>query len=48
MSNFREYIEDLPPSENRRYARMCDAYYGDPSSLALQFVYEHKPVMIQR
>lgn len=43
-----EYIEDLPPSENRRYARMCDAYYGDPSSLALQFVYEHKPVMIQR
>ncbi len=42
-----EYIEDLPVSENRRIAKECDAYYGDPSSLALRFFYEHKPVMIQ-
>ena len=43
-----EYIEDIPKRENMRYAKMCDAYYGDPSSMALGFYYEHKPVMIQK
>ena len=41
-----EYIEDIPRTENERYAKMCDAYYGDPSYLALECFYEHKPVMI--
>ena len=41
-----EYLEDLPVNENKRYAVYADAYYGDPSSLALAFYYEHKPVMI--
>ncbi len=52
LSKFRqmqvgEYIEDPPPSENEHYAAVCDAYYGDPSSMALHFFYHHKPVMIQ-
>ncbi len=42
-----EFIEDMPTSENDRYARMCDAYYGDPSSMALRFYYRHKPVMLE-
>ena len=42
-----EYIEDLSEKEYKRYVRTCDAYYGDPSSLALRFVYAKKPVMIQ-
>ena len=46
-SGLGEYISDLPPSEHIRYARMCDAYYGDPSALALRFFYEHKPVMLE-
>ncbi len=45
-SGLGEYVQDIPVSENERYAYMCDAYYGDPSSLALKFFYEHKPVMI--
>ncbi len=45
-SGLGEYIEDIVTSDNGHYARLCDAYYGDPSSLALQFVYMHKPVMI--
>ena len=52
LSRFKELglgscIKDLPTSENRAYALSHDAYYGDPSSLALEFFYEHKPVMIQ-
>ncbi len=52
VSRFKELelgncVEDLPPSENRAYALSSDAYYGDPSSLALEFFYAHKPVMIQ-
>ncbi len=42
-----EYVEDIPPEENDLYARDCDAYYGDPSSLALAFFYSRKPVMIE-
>lgn len=42
-----EYEEDVPKEEYRDYARACDAYYGDPSALALAFYYEHKPVMIE-
>lgn len=42
-----DYIEDIPKEEFRDYARGCDAYYGDPSALALAFYYEHKPVMIE-
>ncbi len=45
-SGIGEYVQDIPVGENESYARMCDAYYGDPSSLALKFFYEHKPVMI--
>ncbi|MCR5672250.1 MAG: LicD family protein [Lachnospiraceae bacterium] len=40
------YIDDLAASEYDRYAGMCDAYYGNPSSLALKFYYLKKPVMI--
>ncbi len=42
-----DYMEDISPGENSNYAKTCDAYYGDPSSLALRFFYEHKPVMIE-
>ena len=41
------YIEDVLPEDNPHYAKTCDAYYGDPSSLALKFFYERKPVMIE-
>ena len=41
------YVEDISPSDNKKYAASCSAYYGDPSSLALWFFYMHKPVMIQ-
>ncbi len=41
-----EYREDAGRCENRQYAASSDAYYGDPSSAALQFIYMHKPVMI--
>jgi len=46
-SGLGDFIRDLPASENIRYAKMYDAYYGDPSSLALRFFYENKPVMIE-
>ncbi len=39
-------MDDIPKAEHKRIAKMCDAYYGDPSALALEFYYEHKPVMI--
>lgn len=42
-----EYREDIKRCDNKEYAAACDAYYGDPSSLALQFFYRHKPVMIE-
>ena len=42
-----EYREDVKRCDNKKYAAACDAYYGDPSSLALQFFYNHKPVMIE-
>ena len=45
-SGIGEYFEDTDPAQNDHFADMCDAYYGDPSSLALRFVYWHKPVMI--
>ncbi|MCR5831546.1 MAG: LicD family protein [Lachnospiraceae bacterium] len=41
-----KYAEDPDGSEYDRLAESCDAYYGDPSALALRFVYAHKPVMI--
>ena len=41
-----EYIEDVKRCDNKKYAA-ADAYYGDPSSIALQFFYNHKPVMIE-
>ena len=43
---FGEYIADLPKSEHHRLSKICDAYYGDPSAMALSMFYEHKPVMI--
>ena len=43
-----EYIQDITRAENAHYAKTCDAYYGDPSALALGFYYEHKPIMIQK
>ena len=41
-----EYREDVKRCDNKKYAA-ADAYYGDPSSIALQFFYNHKPVMIE-
>lgn len=46
-SGIGEYVEDISVQENTVYARMCDMYYGGPSSLALRFFYEHKPVMLE-
>ena len=43
-----EYTEDVSRAENAQYAKTCDAYYGDPSAMALAFYYEHKPIMIQK
>lgn len=43
-----EYLEDVTKDMNRQYAKSCDAYYGDPSSMALEFYYAHKPIMIQK
>ncbi len=42
-----EYKEDVKRGDNKKYAAACDAYYGDPSSIALQFFYNRKPVMIE-
>ena len=42
-----EYFEDMPKEGYMNCAGDCDAYYGDPSALALAFYYEHKPVMIE-
>lgn len=41
-----EYIEDVPVGDAPSYADMCDAYYGDPSAIALWFFYRKKPVML--
>lgn len=41
-----EYREDVKRCDNKKYAA-ADAYYGDPSSIALQFFYNRKPVMIE-
>ena len=37
----------LPDAQNSCAAKCFDAYYGDPSPLALKLFYEQKPVMIQ-
>ena len=41
-----EYIDDLPAGGYDRYARECDAYYGNPSALAHKISRLGKPVMI--
>ena len=41
-----EYVEDPAPDENDAFARSADAYYGEPSSVALSVFYRHKPLMI--
>ena len=41
-----EYVEDPDPGENDDFARSGDAYYGEPSSVALSVFYRHKPLMI--
>ena len=41
-----QYREDPDVSEYNSLVTEADAYYGDPSALALRFVYKHKPVMI--
>ena len=41
-----EYAEDPGRDDLDAYAGSADAYYGDPSALALKFVYAKKPVMI--
>ncbi len=46
-SNDGTYVDRFDPTNNRRYAKECDAYYGEPSSLALMFFYKSKPVMIE-
>lgn len=44
--NIGEYMEDPDPCENDALAKKCDAYYGEPSSIALGVFYRHKPIMI--
>ncbi len=41
-----EYEEDPDRMRYKAITAGCDAYYGDPSALALRFYYEHKPVML--
>ena len=41
-----EYAEDPARDDLEAFAGSADAYYGDPSALALKFVYAKKPVMI--
>ena len=42
-----DYAGDIPVAEYDKYIRSCDAYYGQPSSLAFGFVRAGKPVMIE-
>ncbi|MBO4267136.1 MAG: LicD family protein [Lachnospiraceae bacterium] len=44
--NIGEYVQDPDPCENDAFAGSCDAYYGEPSSVALSVFYRHKPIMI--
>ena len=41
-----EFIGDIGPKYYEDIVKKCDAYYGDPSALALKFFYDRKPVMI--
>ncbi|MCR5301108.1 MAG: LicD family protein [Lachnospiraceae bacterium] len=41
-----EYISDVPLKEAAGFPDRCDAYYGDPSAMALWFYYKKKPVML--
>ena len=41
-----EYLEYSSRGGNRDLAGRCDAYYGVPSAIALEFMYEKKPVML--
>lgn len=44
--NIGEYVEDPDIRKNDDLAASCDAYYGEPSSVALSVFYGHKPLMI--
>ena len=41
-----EFIQDVGPKDYERLLNEGDAYYGEPSALALGFYYRKKPVMI--
>ena len=41
-----DYIENADSREFRTYLSNSDAYYGEPSALALSFAYAQKPVML--
>lgn len=45
--NFISYKDDFSAMDYNVIAKSCDAYYGEPSAIALKFVYNGKPVMIQ-
>lgn len=46
ISGIGEFISDIRPDDYEDIVKKCDAYYGDPSALALKFFYDRKPVMI--
>lgn len=45
--NIGDYCENVQKKDHKSIADEDDAYYGDPSALALSFVYENKPVMLE-
>ena len=45
-SGIGKFIGDIMPGSYEELVTECDAYYGDPSAVALKFVYAKKPVMI--
>ena len=47
-SDFISYADDFSSDDYEAVAYYADAYYGDPSAVALKFVYNKKPVMIQK
>ena len=45
-SGIGEFAGDAAPDRYSAFSDAADAYYGEPSALALQFYYKKKPVMI--
>ena len=45
-SGIGEFVGDAAPDRYNAFSDAGDAYYGEPSALALRFFYKKKPVMI--